>query len=295
MQEPLISIIILNYNQIEVTKAFLDSTLKLNYRNYEIIVIDNNSLVDPGDQIIDKYKNLTYIRSDKNLGFTGGNNLGYQHARGEFLFIVNNDTELTPDIIHELLKPFADSEIGIVCPKIKFFDNPDMIQYAGFNPINSFTGRNSAVGSREIDIGQYDKPGYTHYAHGAAMLVRRNIVDKIGLFPDFFFIYYEELDFSERVKNAGYKIYYQPSAIIFHKESITMGKESSIKSYYMNRNRILFMRRNTRYNTFLIFILFFILFTIPKNTFKYLSKFQFSHLSSFYRAIIWNMFNKAYI
>lgn len=293
MGEPLISILILNYNQINITKAFLESAKGLNYKNYEIILVDNNSIIDPETELIGKYEKLVYIRSNENLGFTGGNNFAYQYSKGEYVFIVNNDTELTPNIIDELLKPFSSPEIGIVCPKIKFYDNPNTIQYAGFNQINPLTGRNSAVGSKEIDEGQYDIPGITHYAHGAAMLVPRKVIEEVGLFPEFFFIYYEELDFSERVKKAGLKIFYQPSAVIYHKESITMGKQSSIKTYYMNRNRVLFMRRNTGYNTFIFFILFFIIFTIPKNTIKYLFNFQFEHLNSFYRGIIWNLLNKA--
>src|SRR5690606_27285476 len=114
-------------------------------------------------------------------------------------------------------------QIGVTCPKIKFFHHPDTIQYAGFNPINVYTGRTTAVGSKEIDNGQHNNSGFTHAAHGCAMMVKKEVIEKVGMFPEKFFIYYEELDWSARILNAGYKIFYQGSALIFHKESITMG------------------------------------------------------------------------
>jgi len=290
---PTISFIVLNYNQVGVTSAFLDSCNKLTYGNIEIILVDNHSENDPTELFKKKYPFVKFIRTRKNLGFTGGNNLAFRYSKGEFIFIVNNDTELTPNILNELLMPFSSPEVGVVCPKIKFYEDKEIIQYAGFNKINKFTGRNSAVGSREKDNGQFDIPGFTHYAHGAAMLVRRDIIEKVGLFPEFFFIYYEEFDFSERVKKAGYKIFYQPSAIIYHKESITMGKESAIKTYYMTRNRILFMRRNSSNGSLLVFFLFFVLLTIPKSTIEYTLKLKFEHLLSFHKAVFWNLFNKS--
>jgi GT2 family glycosyltransferase len=290
-QQPLVSFIILNWNQTDITCAFLDSCKKLIYPNFEIIIIDQNSTVDPTPQIESgNYPNTKVIRLEKNIGFTGGNNYGMREAKGDYYFIVNNDTEVTPNLIEMVLEPFEnDSTIGVVSPKIRFFSDPEIIQYAGFNEINLFTGRTTSVGYGEVDKGQHDKPGYTFGSHGAAMLVKKSVADKVGMFPEKFFIYYEEWDWSMRIIKAGYKIYYQPKGLIFHKESITMGKESAIKAYYHNRNRVLLMRRHGNPLQVVAFILFFIIFTIPKTTFKYASKGQWKHLHSFYRAIWWNL------
>ncbi len=289
---PLISIVILNFNQLKVTCEFLDSTKVLTYPNFEIIFVDNNSKENPTDHVKQNYPDIKLIVNERNLGFTGGNNIGIAAANGDYIFVVNNDTEVTPNLLENLLEPFLrDTKIGMVSPKIKFFHQPNIIQYAGYNAINPFTGRNSAVGNKEEDKGQHDMPGYTCYAHGAAMLVKKEVIDKVGAFYDDFFIYYEELDWSARTTRGGYEIYYQPSAVILHKESITMGKESQLKAYYHNRNRILFMRRNTTNAHFFVFSIFYAFFTVPKFTLKYLLQRRMNYLALFYKGIIWNFRN----
>ncbi|MEJ7735796.1 MAG: glycosyltransferase family 2 protein [Chitinophagaceae bacterium] len=288
---PLISIVTLTWNQTEVTCQFLESTRLLTYRHFEVLVCDMGSDVDPTERInAGIYPNTRVLRSEKNLGFTGGNNWGMQQATGDYIFIVNNDTEVTPDLLDQLLAPFLeDPTIGVTCPKIRFFNNPSIIQYAGFNPINVFTGRTAAVGSLEEDRGQYDMEGPTHGAHGCAMLVSREIIGKVGMFPEKFFIYYEEWDWSARIIKAGYKIWYVGKALIYHKESITMGKKSAIKVYYHTRNRILYMRRNTNLPQFSVFIIFFVLFAAPKAILSYTFSKQFEHLKSFIRGVLWNL------
>src|SRR6478609_7035888 len=140
--QPLVSIIILNYNQIKVTFEFIESTKKLTYKNFEIILIDNDSKDNPTALVHSTYPEVRLIVNTENLGFTGGNNVGIQAAKGDYYFIVNNDTEVTPDLFERLLEPFAaDPTIGVVCPKIRYFHNPNIIQYAGFTEINPITGR----------------------------------------------------------------------------------------------------------------------------------------------------------
>lgn len=294
-QEPLISIVILNYNQIKVTCEFIESTKHLTYKNYEIILVDNASKENPTELIRSQYPHVKLIVNEKNLGFTGGNNVGIRAGKGDFFFIVNNDTEVTPNLLDKLVEPFyKDPSIGVVSPKIRYFSNPNIIQYAGFTEINPITGRNSVIGGKEEDRGQHDTPGYTAYAHGAAMLVKKEVIEKVGMLADMFFIYYEELDWSAHIRRAGYKIYYQPEALIFHKESITMGKESAIKAYYHNRNRILFMKRNSSPMNFFLFSLFYTFLIVPKSVIKYLVKGQMTHLKNFFKGIIWNITGAKY-
>ncbi len=287
---PLISVITLNYNQAKVTCEFLQSLRQVTYPNLEVIVVDNNSAVDPTSDVEKAYPEAVILRSPENLGFTGGNNLGMKEANGEYVFIVNNDTEVTEAIFERMLEGFAvDERVGVVSPKIRYYDQPDRIQFAGFTEINPFTGRNRGIAHLEVDQGQHDQGSFSPYAHGAAMLVKRSVIDAVGVFPELFFIYYEELDWSSQITRGGYKIYYQPTALIFHKESITMGRESAIKAYYHNRNRILFMRRNFRTYQLLCFYLFFLGFTTPKTVGKYVLNGQWEHLRSFRRALWWNL------
>jgi hypothetical protein len=296
VDQPLVSIITLNYNQAIVTTAFLESAKNLLYSNFEILVCDMASSVNPESVINPSlYPHTRLLRSSKNLGFAGGNNWGIRMAKGEFIFIVNNDTELTPDILQQLLLPFkTNPDIGVVCPKIKYFNDRRIIQYAGFKKMNPFTGRTSTIGEGEVDLGQYELPGITNGAHGCAMMIKKDIIENTGMFPEKFFLYYEEWDWSIRIQNAGYKIWYQPSATIYHKESLTVGRENPKKVYYHTRNRILFMRRNSDIFHLAIFGLFFTFFALPKSIFTFLKNGQFTELKWLLRGISYNLTHSDY-
>jgi GT2 family glycosyltransferase len=287
---PLISIITLNYNQVDATLAFLESTRALNYPNYEVLVCDMASLEDPTFKINQgNYPNTRCLRSPKNLGFAGGNNWGMKHAAGEFFFIVNNDTEVTPDLLNRLVQPFYnDPVIGVTCPKIKYFSNPGIIEYAGFNPMNVYTGRTTSIGLMEPDEGQYNTSRATSAAHGCAMMVKKEVIERVGMFAEKFFLYYEEWDWSARITRAGYKIWYTADAEIFHKESLTVGKANPIKVYYHTRNRILYMRRNSNLFQFFIFTLVFAFFVVPKTLVLFFSRKEYLQLRYFIKGILWN-------
>ncbi|MBC7904931.1 MAG: glycosyltransferase family 2 protein [Gemmatimonadaceae bacterium] len=293
--QPLISIVTLNYNQTAVTCEFLESTRKLNYQNFEILVCDMASDIDPTPLIASgNYPRTTLLLAGKNLGFAGGNNWGMRQAKGDFIFIVNNDTEVTPDLLDKLIAPFyADNSIGVTSPKIKFFFHPDTIQYAGFNPMNPYTGRTTTVGEMEKDEGQHDKPGTTFGAHGCAMMVKREVIDSVGMFPEKFFLYYEEWDWSARIKKAGYKLWYCADTTIYHKESMSVGKKNPMKVYYHTRNRILYMRRNAKWHQKIIFYLFFLIFAAPKAALSFLVQGKFEHLKNFCRGIAWNFYTSS--
>ena len=288
---PLVSIVTLNYNQTALTCQFLESTRFLKYTNFEILVCDMASDLDPSKEILSgRYPKVRLLISPKNLGFAAGNNWGIRQSKGEFIFIVNNDTEVTPDLVNLLLEPFFnDEKIGLCSPKIKFYDKPDTIQYAGFGAMNPYTGRSFTIGEMEKDTGLYDLSGVTNAAHGCAMMVKREVLDKTGMFPEIFFLYYEEWDLSARILKADYKIWYEAKALIYHKESMSVGKQNPLKTYYLTRNRILYMRRNSAFFNLLIFSLFFTFFTIPKSVARYLFKKQFKQLKVFFSAIFWNL------
>jgi GT2 family glycosyltransferase len=288
---PLVSFVVLTFNQTDVTLEFLESTRKLTYPNYEILICDMGSEVDPTSRILaGNYPHTKVYRSETNLGAPAGKNFGIRKAKGEFIFSVDNDTVVTPDLVEVLLEPFYhDPNIGVTCPKIRFYNNPEIIQFAGFNPINPFTGRNTAVGSNEKDNGQHDKGSYTFSGHGCAMMVKREAIDKAGMYPEKFFLYYDEMDWSARIVKAGYKIYYEPKGIIYHKQSMTLGKASPKKVYYLTKNRILYMRRNSTFPQFMVFMFFFTFFSAPKAIVTYLFKRQFEHLNYFIKGVAWNL------
>ena len=243
--EKLLSIITINYNGLKDTCELID-TLPLNDKTIEVIVVDNASTQDEATEIGKRYPQVKVIKSDKNLGFAGGNNLGIQAAHGKYLFFLNNDTLLPqPSSLSLLINRLASSDqIGMVCPKIKFSWGDHRIQYAGYTPLSKITLRNKSIGFGEQDNGQYDTPHPTPYAHGAAMMVKREVIEQVGMMPECYFLYYEELDWSMMIRRTGYEIWYEPACTIFHKESQTTGQQSPLKTYYISRNRLLFAQRN---------------------------------------------------
>ena len=258
--EKLLSIITINYNGLKDTCELID-TLPLNDETIEVIVVDNASTQNEATELERRYPQIIVIRSDKNLGFAGGNNLGIQAAHGKYLFFLNNDTLLPqPSSLSLLINRLASSDqIGMVCPKIKFSWGDHRIQYAGYTPLSKITLRNKSIGFGEQDNGQYDTPRPTPYAHGAAMMVKREIIEKVEMMPECYFLYYEELDWSMMIRRAGYEIWYEPACTIFHKESQTTGQMSPLKTYFITRNRLLFAQRNaqkdTKYLTYVYLII----------------------------------------
>ena len=255
-----ISIITINYNGLANTCALIE-TIPFNDYPLEVIVVDNASSEDEATLIEQRYPQVKVIRSKENLGFAGGNNLGIKAALGRYLFFINNDTILKPqtsDLKHLIERLESDTKIGMVCPKIRFAWDSCPIQFAGYTPLSRITLRNKAIGYGEEDLGQYDNAHSTPYAHGAAMMVKREAIERAGLMPECYFLYYEELDWSMMIRRAGYEIWYEPTCTIYHKESQATGQESSLRTFYITRNRLLFAKRNqqgaTKYLTYLYLI-----------------------------------------
>ena len=242
-QECSISIITINYNELKDTCALIE-TIPFNDK-MEVIVVDNASTKDEATEIENKYPHVKVIRSNRNLGYAGGNNLGIQASTGDFIFLINNDTIFKDFNIQALMDRLTCSpKIGVVCPKIRFAWGNNNIQFTGYTPLSKITVRNKAIGFGEEDKGQYDSPHPTPYAHGAAMLIKREVIDKVGFMPECYFLYYEELDWSMMITRAGYEIWYEPACTIYHKESQATGQNSPLRTYYITRNRLLLVKRN---------------------------------------------------
>ena len=250
----MISIITVNYNGFNDTCELID-TLPLNDDSLEVIVIDNASEKNEALLIEARYPNVKAIRSNTNLGFAGGNNLGINAATGKYLFFINNDTIIKDFNIKVLINRLeSSSKIGMVCPKIRFAWEDNPIQFAGYTKLSRITLRNKAIGFGEKDMGQHNTPHPTPYAHGAAMLVKRKALEKVGKMPECYFLYYEEYDWSIMFRRAGYEIWYEPLFTIYHKESKSTGQNSPLKTYYITRNRLLLARRNEK--TYIKYIIY---------------------------------------
>jgi GT2 family glycosyltransferase len=290
-----VSIITVNFNQPLVTEALLTSIKAVEtYPTIEIIVVDNGSKADPVPAWRVKYPAIKFIRSQANLGFAGGNNLGVAQATGDYLFFVNNDTEFTAGLTQGLVDTLQQHpEVGIISPKIRYFDKPTVLQYAGFTAMNYHTARNKCIGQFEEDKGQYDTiTGPTGYIHGAAMMTTKEVVGKAGLMPESFFLYYEEIDWCERIKKAGYTIWVDTKTLIYHKESVSVGANSPMKEFFMNRNRILFIRRNCSFGVRTLFWVYFLAVVTPRNIIGYIRQGRWGFISILFRAIFWNFTHK---
>ncbi len=285
---PLVSIITVNYNGNEITDQFLNSLLQISYKNIEIIVVDNASNILP-DELKIKYPIINLIKSKKNIGFAAGNNLGIREAKGKYFFLLNNDTEVDPNFLEPIIELMeSNKNIGVSSSKLLYFSKPNIIQYAGHSGINLYTGRGFVVGFMDEDSDKYNASYKTELAHGAAMLISRNALNKIGVMAELYFLYYEEIDFCERIKQAGFEIWYCGQSIVYHKESMTTGKLSPLKTYYLTRNRLIFSRRNTKGVQHYACILFFFFISFPKGFLKLLLNKDFTLLSAYFRGVFWH-------
>ncbi len=249
-------VILVNYNKEKITIECLDSLKKI--KNINVVVVDNYPS-SPIRNVEKDYKiiGLKIIYNEKNLGFTGGNNTGIDYALtngADYVLILNNDTLVDSSFADELVY-FANShqDAGIVAPKIYFAkgyefhkdryrteDLGKIIWYAG-GLIDWKNVYASHRGVDEVDKGQYDDVIETEFATGCCFLMPREVIEKVGKFDDDYFLYFEDADLSQRVKKKGYKVYYNPQSVIWHKNaSSTGGSGSDLQDYYLTRNRLLF-------------------------------------------------------
>jgi len=248
VKTPQVSIIILNWNNPDYTINCLHSLGKLTYPNYDVILLDNGSEDDSVQKLQAILLGLNYpvefITNSRNLGFAEGNNVGIRHAlerNADYVLLLNNDTEVASDFIEPLVQMAqSDYRIGITGPKIYYFDSPTRIWSAG--GLITESGWTQQLGVNAVDSPEYDYLKRVDYVSGCAMLVKREVIEKIGMLDPRFFAYYEETDWCARAAKAGYSIWYVPQSIIWHKISLEAREQSPLYIYLMTRNRLLFLR-----------------------------------------------------
>ncbi len=249
-------VVIVNFNGQKDTIECLESLMKV--KDLNTVIVDN----DPQNPIKleeDKYKdiNLKVIYNKENVGFTGGNNVGIKYSLdqgADYVIVLNNDTYVDPDFAKELLRSAEENPTaGIIAPKIYFAkgyefhkdrykieDLGKVIWYAG-GKVDWDNAYGVHEGVDEVDNGQFGNTGETEFATGCCLLMTKEALGKVGLFDDKYFLYYEDVDLSVRVKKQGYKVHFNPKSIVWHKNAGSAGGSgSSLQDYYMTRNRLLF-------------------------------------------------------
>ncbi|MDD3007074.1 MAG: glycosyltransferase family 2 protein [Candidatus Pacebacteria bacterium] len=240
-------IIVLNWNGKEDTLDCLQSLRSTDYGNYKVTLVDNGSEDDSVVAVKEQFPEVEVVETGKNLGFAGGNNVGIEYAikaGADYVFLINNDTTVHPDYLKELvLVAESDAKIGAVGSKIYYHGEPERIWFAG-GTINWLKNKGEHIGLDEIDTGQFDEIREVGYLTGCALLVKREVVEKVGVLEDDYFLYYEDADYSLRIQNAGYKTVYAPKSKIYHKVSRSTKPGSASYVYYHVRNGLVNARRN---------------------------------------------------
>jgi len=240
---PLVYVLVLSYDGKHLLTDSLSTYLANDYPNFEVVVIDNGSSDGTEEFVRTSFPQVRIVRTEKNLGYSGGFNLGLRFAFEEndakYVLITNNDVKVDEKVISELVKiAEADDKNGFVTGKVYYYEKPSVLQTVGKkeDPVRWNGGQ---IGRREVDEGQYDEICERYFADDIYTLVSKKLYKETGGYDTTFFLEAEEYDWQARAKKAGYKIMYTPHAKIWHKESMTIGKTSPLKAYYDARNPML--------------------------------------------------------
>jgi GT2 family glycosyltransferase len=241
--KPKVGVVIVTHNRKQVLENCLTSVLESTYENYVIIVIDNASTDNSFQMVSRDFPSVKAIRSELNLGYTGGNNLGITYAlqneKCNYLLILNDDTVVTQNLINNLLNSIEKNKrIGVVNPKILDFETKrDICNRYGEHNYYFGVGYKSLLDSK--------KAQEINLLRGTCFIIRKEVVEKIGLMDENYFLYFDEADLSSRVTNSKYKIVYEPTAIVYHQISQSFnGKVNPVVLYYSTRNELLFARKH---------------------------------------------------
>ncbi len=240
---PKVLVLILSYNGRELLEDSVSTYLANDYPNFEVVVIDNGSVDGTKEYVEENFPEAKLIRLEKNRGYSGGFNFGLEYAFGrekaDYVLITNNDVKVDNKIVSALVATASkDPKIGFVTGKAYYHEKPDTLQSVGKHE-DPIRWNGEHIGLREVDRGQYDEEAERFFIDDIFMLVSRQVYEEVGGYDTTFFFQSEEYDWEARGKAAGYKIMYTPHAKLWHKESMTIGKQSAFKAYYDARNPLL--------------------------------------------------------
>ena len=231
---PLVSIIILNYNAGNLLLNCVDSVFKSTYPNFEVLVVDNISTDNSHVVCKKKFEKIHLIENKENLGYCEGNNVGIRNANGEFVVILNPDTIVEPNWLNHLMSAYNEFGEGLYQPKFFSLNEKHVLQSTG-NMLHIF-GFGFAKDKGKIDDEKMESVEKINYASGTCLFTSKIVLDKIGLLDPFLFLYHDDLDLGWRAAHIGINSFYVPKSIIYHAESYSI-KWSSKKFYWLERNR----------------------------------------------------------
>lgn len=247
----LVMIIVLTWNNFKDTAECLQSLQKIDYPNYRVVLIDNGSEDDSINKISSLYPELTIIENKKNLGYAGGNNVGIKYAaseRAEYILLLNNDLIVEESLVSEFIRVSEQyRDAGILGGSNYYYDKRNMIQFSG-GIIDWKRGNVIDTTRHKIDEGQFERVREVDTVAGSCLFIPAKIIKQIGLLDIRYFLNFEETDWCQRIKKAGYRVYSCLAAKVWHKVSVS-GKNRkagiNILDYYSVRNKFLFLIKNS--------------------------------------------------
>ena len=298
--EPHVTIVILNWNRVADTLECLESLARMNYPSFLIVVVDNGS-TDGSPEAIERWGRehlpFTLIRNAENRGFVRGSNQGMRHALStntDYVFLLNNDTVVEPDALSLLVATAERSgersgerpgDIGMVGPKIYQYGKDNVLDSAGTRTI-PWLAQGFLIGHGEDDRGQYDNPGEMPYVTGTALLVKRAVLEEVGLMDEDYFCYFDDFDWGLKARKTGYRLLLEPRAVVHHKGSQTAGLNSPFYVHHMVRSRILFARKNVPLLQYLFaFLPYLFLYRILRPMAILIIRRRWDHLGALHRGI----------
>jgi GT2 family glycosyltransferase len=274
---PLVYIVLLNWNHYDDTKRCLDSLAAATYPNFKIIIVDNGSADGSGQQLQTEYPHLRFIFNNRNLGFSRGCNVGIREALEDsqcaYVLLLNNDATVSPNFLEPAVKMAeSDGRIGMVGGKIFHAPDSNILSYTG-GYVSRWRGQIIARGLNEVDDGQYEEAGEVGFVIGALMLIKREVLENVGLLPEEYFFGVEDLDYSLTVQARGYKLYYVPQFIAYH---LGGGSQYSWEPKYLYngyRGKLILLQKHLPFGLFPIWKIFLVLYT------KFLARRRWQQLS----------------
>jgi len=261
-KSPRVVVVILNWNGTEDTLRCLESFRQVEYDNFDVLVIDNGSVPGSADPVERLFPEVTLIRNERNLGYSGGNNVGLRYARNagaKYVLIVNNDTTVDPGFISQLVKVAeTDTSIAAVGAKVIQLERPDRL-WAVYGAVN-FCQQLVKVWGHNRPIARFSMQKDVDFIVGCGMLLSMKAVAEVGVFDERFFAYHDEVDWCKRARDKGYRVVYTPTALMWHKGCTSTG---GFRDYYnpalrylVARNSVLYVKKHARKHEWVKFIVY---------------------------------------
>ncbi|OIR07042.1 N-acetylglucosaminyl-diphospho-decaprenol L-rhamnosyltransferase [mine drainage metagenome] len=296
------AIIIVNWNSYNYTFQCINSINQTNNHEFDIIVVDNNSEDGSGIQLKEAFNNIVLIQSDKNTGFAGGNNLGIRYAIDhgyEYSFMLNNDTVVPQNFLSPLIEYMeSHTGIGMIQPKI-YFNHDRSLLWNGGSYYNHFLGLTYTSNHFFSFFKNIERIKKVDWVTGCAFLAKNSVLEEVGYFDEKFFMYYEDVDLSFRIKKAGHTLIYHPASVVYHEAGASLKKKVKTREGYLNpyvhylnaRNKIYFLRKHTAVYYLPGVIVFSFLHSVAFIGY-FVARGRFSKLNSFLKGLKDGLFEK---